>query len=202
MAKMVNLSKTADAKTNAILKLFTQRGIIAKRTEAGDTARRSQKKKFNVYHNTLSLLKEYRTIAWILECFPDSIAEELDKPFETVDELIDHVDIETAFGNSRLENRIESMKKTRMILDRINDALTVLKKLPGEGERLYELLYLTYIAPETLNHNELLYRLNLSSRHYYRLRERAISVISIRLWSAPNRDIEFWLDLISVLEAG
>ena len=145
-------------------------------------------------------MKEYRTIAWILECFPETIAEELDRPFETVDELIDRVDVETTFGNRRLENRMESMKKTRLILDRINDALTVLKKMPGDGERLYELLYLTYIAPETLNHNELLYRLNLSSRHYYRLREQAISVISIRLWSAPNQDVDFWLELIAALE--
>ena len=33
------------------------------------------------------LLKHYRTISWMLECFPDTIAEELDRPFEGIDEL-------------------------------------------------------------------------------------------------------------------
>ena len=187
---MANLPKTTNEKTNVILKLFTQKGLIAKEGETAKLAR--QRKKANMHHNTLSLLKEYRTVAWILECFPETIAEELDRPFESVDELIDGIDIEASFGNKRFEKRVESMKKTRMIIDRVNDALTVLKKMPGDGERLYELIYLTYIVPETLNHNELLYRLNLSSRHYYRLREQAISVISIRLWSAPNQEIDFW----------
>ena len=156
MVKMANLTKITDNKTDAVLKLLTQRGLITKKSGIGDDAAKAQqRKKVNVYHNTLILLIEYRTIAWLLECFPETIAEELDKPFETVDELIDHVDVETTFGNRRLENRMESMKKTRLILDRIKDALTVLKKMSGDVERLYELLYLTYIAQETLNHNEL-----------------------------------------------
>ena len=195
---MAKPSKTTNEKTNAILKLLIQRGMISQEGETEEL--NGQNKKKNLYHNTLSLLKEYRTIAWILEYFPDAMAEGLQIRFQTVDKLISRVDAEIAFGNKRLEGRVETIKKTRMLIDRINDALTVLKKMPGDGERLYEIIYLTYIAPEALNHNELLYRLNLSSRHYYRLREQAISVISIRLWSAPNQEIDFWLDLISALE--
>lgn len=33
----------------------------------------------------------------------------------------------------------------------------------------------------------------------YRLREQAINIISIRLWSAPNKDVEFWLELTSIM---
>lgn len=105
-----------------------------------------------------------------------------------------------SLGNRKVENRLASIRKTRLVLDRINDALSVLKKKPDDGERLYDLIYLTYIAPESLNHNEMLFRLNLSSRHYYRLREQAISVLSIRLWSAPNKDVDFWMDLLYALE--
>ena len=192
-------NKATGSKMDAIIKLLAQKRT-GKLLDAETIKKAHERKVSNTYHNTLSLLKQYRTIAWVMECFPETIAEELDRPFETVDELIERVDIETTFGNKRLESRMESMKKTRLLLDRVNEALTVLKKMPEDGERLYELLYLTYIAPEILNHNELLYRLNLSSRHYYRLREQAISVISIRLWSAPNQDIDFWLELISALE--
>lgn len=151
------------------------------------------------YHNTELLLKHYKNIVWMIECFPDTIAEELDRPFENVDEVIERLDLEITMGNRRIENRLESVQKTRLVLDRVNDALTVLKKKPEDGERLYELIYLTYITPETLNHNDILYRMNLSSRHYYRLREQAINIISIRLWSAPNKNVEFWLELISIM---
>ena len=119
---------------------------------------------------------------------------------KTVDEVIERLDFEMTLGNRKIESRMESIQKTRLVLDRINDALTVLKKKPNVGERLYNLIYLTYIAPETLSHNELLYRLDLSTRHYYRLREQAISILSIRLWSAPNKDIDFWMEMLATLE--
>lgn len=125
------------------------------------------------------LLKHYRTIAWMLECFPDSIAEELDQPFGGLDELIDRIDIESSLDNKKLESRIAGIQKSRILLDRVNEALTVLKKKPSDGERLYNLIYQTYITPEKLSLTDLLYRLDLSPRHYYRLREQAVTILSI-----------------------
>ena len=154
----------------------------------------------NTYHNTLMLLKNYRTIAWMLECFPDSIAEELDEPFEGLDELIDRIDIETSLDNKKLESRIAGIQKSRILLDRVNEALTVLKKKPSDGERLYNLIYQTYITPEKLSLTDLLYRLDLSPRHYYRLREQAITILSIRLWASPAADVDFWLEMLTLLE--
>ena len=84
-------------------------------------------------------------------------------------------------------------------LPAINDALTVLKKKPGNGPRLYELIYLTYIVPEKLSHTDLLFRLDLSSRQYYRLREEAISILSIRLWSVPEEELGRLVGLVEVL---
>lgn len=183
-----------------LLQLFTKRGLVADKSISDERIRDAQQKKqMAAYHNTELLLKHYKNIVWMIECFPDTIAEELDRPFENVDEVIERLDLEITMGNRRIENRLESVQKTRLVLDRVNDALTVLKKKPEDGERLYELIYLTYITPETLNHNDILYRMNLSSRHYYRLREQAINIISIRLWSAPNKNVEFWLELISIM---
>ncbi len=183
-----------------LLQLFTKRGLMADINISDERFRESQQKKQLVaFHNTELLLKHYKNITWMLECFPDTIAEELEQPFENVDEVIERLDLEITRGNRKIENRLESVLKTRIILDRVNEALTVLKKKPEDGGRLYDLIYLTYITPESLNHNEILYRLNLSSRHYYRLREQAINILSIRLWSAPNKDTEFWLELISIL---
>ena len=199
------MSKDAQSvsQQDILLQLFTKRGLIGDKNIVNERSREAQQKKQQTaYHNTELLLKQYRNIAWMIECFPETIAEELEQPFENVDQVIERLDLEMTMGSRKIENRLESIRKTRLVLDRVNDALTVMKRKPDDGERLYELIYLTYIAPESLNHNELLYRLNLSSRHYYRLREQAISILSIRLWSAPNKDVDFWLELISAIGDG
>ena len=186
---------------DAVIQFLTHRGILGDTRIDDERARATkQQKTKNAYHNTLLLLKHYRTIAWLLECFPDTIAQELDQPFDRLDELIDRLDMEMAIGNKKLENRLAGIEKSRMILDRVNEALTILKKKPEDGQKLYELIYLTFIAPETLNHSELLYRLNLSSRHYYRCREQAINILSLRLWSSPAKEVDFWLELLAVLD--
>ena len=87
------------------------------------------------------------------------MAQELDEPFEKLDTLLDRMDAEAGMGNRKLESRVEGLRKSRLLLDRINEALTVLKKKPGNGPRLYELIYLTYIVPEKLSHTDLLFGL-------------------------------------------
>ena len=187
--------------SDAFITLLTERGILGDHRIDDERIRNArQTKQKNTYHNTLMLLKNYRTIAWMLECFPDNVAEELDRPFENLDELIDHIDIEMSMGNRKLESRIEGVRKSRILLDRVNEALTVLKKKPENGEILYNLIYQTFITPENLSLTDILYRLDISPRHYYRLRSQAITILSIRLWSAPAKDVDFWLEMLTLLE--
>ena len=187
--------------SDAFIALLTERGILGDHRIDDERIRNArQTKQKNTYHNTLMLLKNYRTIAWMLECFPDNVAEELDRPFENLDELIDHIDVEMSMGNRKLESRIEGVRKSRILLDRVNEALTVLKKKPENGEILYNLIYQTFITPENLSLTDILYRLDISPRHYYRLRSQAITILSIRLWSAPAKDVDFWLEMLTLLE--
>ena len=187
--------------SNAFITLLTERGILGDHRIDDERIRNArQAKQKNTYHNTLMLLKNYRTIAWMLECFPDNVAEELDRPFENLDELIDHIDVEMSMGNRKLESRIEGVRKSRILLDRVNEALTVLKKKPENGEILYNLIYQTFITPENLSLTDILYRLDISPRHYYRLRSQAITILSIRLWAAPAKDVDFWLEMLTLLE--
>ena len=180
--------------SDAFITLLTERGILGDHRIDDERIRNArQTKQKNTYHNTLMLLKNYRTIAWMLECFPDNVAEELDRPFENLDELIDHIDVEMSMGNRKLESRIEGVRKSRILLDRVNEALTVMKKKPENGEILYNLIYQTFITPENLSLTDILYRLDISPRHYYRLRSQAITILSIRLWAAPAKDVDFWL---------
>ena len=189
-------------KSQAFINLLTQRGILANPKVTDEKIRAArQKKDRDSYHNTLLLLQNYRTLVWVMECFPETVAEELDRPFSDVDELLEQMDLQLAMGNRKLENQLEGAKKSRLLLDRVNEALTVLRQKPRNGDDLYKLIYLTYIGPETLSHRELIYRLAMSSRQYYRFREQAITILSIRLWSAPSAEVDLWLDMLSFLEA-
>ena len=193
--------KRIQAQSDAFITLLIKRGILGD-SRIDDAQRRAarQEKTKNCYHNTLMLLQHYRTLVWMLECFPETVAAELDRPFEGVDKLIEDVDVEVALGNKKIESRMQGMQKSRLLMDRLNEALTVLRKKPDNGERLYNLIYTTYIAPEALNHQEVLYRLNLSSRNFYRYRQQAISVLSIRLWATAAPDVDFWLEMLTLLE--
>lgn len=167
-----------------MIALLTAQGLLEDDSIQYETRRKAQQERLQkLYHNTQVLLSHYRDIAWVLECFPETVAQELEKPLDKLDTLLDRMDAEAGMGNRKLESRVESLRKSRLLLDRINDALTVLKKKPSNGPRLYELIYLTYIVPEKLSRTDLLFRLDLSSRQYYRLRKEAIS---IRLWSVPG----------------
>ena len=65
---------------------------------------------------------------------------------------------------------------------------------------MYDIIYMTFLRPDKLMHEELLYRLDISARHYYRLRTQAINIIALRLWSAPAGEVDSWLEVLSILE--
>ena len=202
MKKNEKNSPNSMSQFQALIALLTTQGLLEDNSIHDEERRKAQQERLQkLYHNTQMLLSHYRDIAWVLESFPESVAQELDQPFGKLDTLLDRMDAEAGMGNRKLESRMDSMRKSRLLLDRINEALTVLKNKPGNGSRLYELIYLTYIVPEKLRHTDLLFRLDLSSRQYYRLREEAISIISIRLWSVPEGELEKLMTLVKILEA-
>lgn len=187
--------------TEEFISLLERRGIVedpeitsAKIREAEQELRR------NMYHNTQSMLKNYRDIVWALECFPERVAEELDRPLKDLDALLSAVDTQLAMNNAKLEHKLLSIQKSRLLLDRINEALTVLRHKPGNGELMYNILFQTYLTPDKLTHAEILYRLGISDRHYYRLRQQAVNILSIRLWTAPAGCLDAWLEILTLLE--
>ena len=188
-------------RSDEFIRLLTRKGILEDNRINDERVRQTQKeKRRNMYHNTRILLENYRNITWLLECFPDTVAGELETPLGDLDTLLDRMDLEMGMGNRKLESRLESVRKSRLLLDRINEALSVLKRKPDNGAKMYELIYLTYLAPDKLNHTDLLYRLDISSRHYYRLRQQAITILSIRLWSAPASEVDSWIEVLTLLE--
>jgi hypothetical protein len=189
-------------RSEAFVQMLTKRGLLDDPEIGDDKVRQAVKaKKRNTYHNTQLMLRHYRDITWALECFPADIADELDRPLGNLDSLLSMINAELGMDNAKLDNRLQSVQKSRLLLDRFNEALTVLRRKPGNGELMYQSLYLTYIAPENLSHTEILYRLNISSRHYYRIRQQDINILSIRLWAAPAGELDAWLEVLTLLEA-
>lgn len=187
--------------TEQLLALLERRGIVEDISIQSTKARQSEQAlRRTMYHNTQMMLKHYRNIVWALECFPEQVAEELNRPLKTLDTLLSAVDTQLAMGNAKLEHRMQSIKQSRILVDRINDALTVLRQKPGNGDMMYQIIYQTYITPEKLNHDDILYRLNISDRHYYRLRQQAVNILSIRLWTAPAGCLDAWLEILTLLE--
>ena len=190
------------AQSTAFLQMLTKRGLLEDQSINDDKIREvAMKKKRNAYHNTMMMLQHYRNITWALECFPARIAEELDRPMSDLDALLSLISAEIGMDNVKLENRLQSVQRSRLLLDRINEALTVLKQKPGNGELMYKVIYETYIVPEKLSHVDILYRLNISTRHYYRIRQQSINILAIRLWTVPAGELDSWLEVLTLLEA-
>lgn len=193
--------KDVSAQTEQILSLLERRGIVEDQSITNKKAREAEQElRRNMYHNTQMMLKHYRDIVWALECFPQQVAEELDRPLHDLDALLSAVDTQIAMGNAKLEHRMLGIQKSRLLLDRINDALTVLRHKPGNGEMMYDIIFQTFLTPEKLTHTEILFRLDISDRHYYRLRQQAVNILSIRLWTAPAGCLDAWLELLTLLE--
>ena len=193
--------KDTSAQAEQILSLLERRGIVEDQSITNKRAREAEQElRRNMYHNTQMMLKHYRDIVWALECFPQQVAEELDRPLHDLDALLSAVDTQIAMGNAKLEQRMIGIQKSRLLLDRINDALTVLRPKPGNGEMMYDIIFQTFITPDKLTHQDILYRLNISDRHYYRLRQQAVNILSIRLWTAPAGCLDAWLELLTLLE--
>lgn len=153
------------------------------------------------YHNTEALLNQYRLIVWVLECAPGELAQELMTPVQDIDRLAEKIDLATTLGDKRVESRVNAMMKTRFLVDRVHDALSVLRQKPGNREQLYSVIYTTYIDPVERKNDEIIDLLHLSARTYYRLRREAITIMSVRLWSAPTGDIDTWLEVLTLLQS-
>lgn len=194
--------KSLSEKSAAFVQYLTRRGYLISQTAINDDAeQRRREMAKRAYHNTELLLESYRDMVWAVESIPDQIASELEMPFATLDELIDRIDLEISMENKVMEGRIHSITESRLLIDRMNEAISVLKKKPKDGELLYRVIYETYMGAEIYESiNDLFYKLGMTRRKYYELRKKAIRLISLRLWSAPNKEVNMWLDVLTMLD--
>lgn len=187
--------------SKAFMDYLTTRGILSDPQIADKNIReRKQELAKKAYHNTFLLLKHYRDIVWAMNSIPTELKQELNVPLSDLDGLINRLDIEMSMENTEMENRLRTIMKSRLLIDRVNEAVSVLKNKPTDGDILYEVIYRTYIGPKPNSITDLIMDMGMTRRRYYRFRNMAIELISIKLWSSPDSKIELWLDLFDILD--
>lgn len=183
-----------------MVQLFVRSGIIEDESIAEEKIRKAKRNKNKrLYHNTKLMMEQYRKLAWVVKSFPDEVAIELEEEFEHIDRLIGRLDAEIAFGKKRIEQRLEGVTQARLILERINIAVNALRMFDEEGELLYQIIYRSYISPKRKSFLEISNDLDLSETHYYRLRSKAFSLLSNRIWTGGNREFTFWIEMYLIL---
>lgn len=150
-------------------------------------------------HNTELLLKNYHKYAWMIECYPENVARELEISFKDSDDLMAALDIQCAYGTRGLESMLQNYYPARAYIERLHEAVTTLKKLRHKGEMMYNVIVLRYLNPEELSVDEICAKLDITKRTYSRLRKEAVECISMRLWGADNKELSLALELASIL---
>lgn len=187
--------------SKAFVDYLAHRGMLSDPLISDKNIRERKKElAMKAYHNTLLLLKHYRDIVWAMNSIPTELKQELNVPLSDLDGLIDRLDTEMSLENTEMENRLRTIMKSRLLIDRLNEAVSVLKDKPTDGDILYEVIYRTYLGPKPEKITYLIMDMNMTRRRYYKYRNMAIELISIKLWSTPDSKIELWLDLLEILD--
>ena len=181
---------------------FLKKGGYLSDPEVENPEVRAKKRADNrrIYHNTQLMLEHYRDLVWVMETIPNELKSELDIPLADLDALISRLDLELSLNNHRLESRIYALIKSRMLMDRLNEAIDFLKTKPDEGELMYQIIYYTFIGEKMNSVYDILNKIGIAKTRYYKLRKKAITMISVKLWTVPDIKLELWLELLSYFE--
>lgn len=187
-------------KNDDLISVLQKRGLIPDVEITDDKLQNlKQKKAKREFRNTKLLLEQYRTIVSAVSSLPKQIAYELDTPLKDIDDLINKCDIAFTYGDEIVETEIRGVHRTKQLFDIVNKALTAMKTMSDEGELYYKILYYTYIDKKKLKIDEIPPILEISRRTYFRKRDDAIRLFSSILWLAPSRELDLWIDFVTIL---
>ncbi len=112
------------AQSDAFISLLTKRGILGDQKIDDEKVRAAQKgekaKCLSQYPDASSRITG--RLVWVFS-YPEEILQELEAPFESFDRMVDRLDLEMAIGNKRMESRLEAAARSRLLLDRFNEAI-------------------------------------------------------------------------------
>ena len=158
----------------------------------------NQKSAFpSYYHDTWTLLKNYRSVSWSIEVSDYNLQAEFRTEYGCASEAV--LDgLEASNSNTHLESYVHSLERSKRMLQLINSEIDLMRKKHEKGELYYWILYYAYLSPQQCeNAGAILQSLetkgisiSLSMRNYYLRREEAINVLSSVLWGYTSTDCE------------
>ena len=155
-----------------------------------------------IYHDTWTLLKNYRDVVWNLELAVQHVRNSFEIEFgSSVDEFLDSIYLAGAdLDGTKLENYAKSIERSNKMLKLLNSSVEILRRKHKHGELYYWILYYSFLSPQQLQNTEDILEslqshfLNISRRTYYRKRPEAVQALSSILWGYTSKDCLNMLD--------
>lgn len=138
----------------------------------------------DIYHNTQTLLKQYKKVLWRIKQDLAEINEECQEQingglFNYIDAL---TSVDSGINKNRLENRLFSIENSKSLLAIIDKAVVMLKEYPNHGQLYYDILSKTYLNFYPYSENDMLKHFDFSRTTYYREKKKAVGMLGVVLW--------------------
>ena len=148
------------------------------------------------FHNTKYLLKQFRRVRYAVRVSESDLNLRMEIEHGTELSTLE-VNAELAgmdLSNTRLERYTRSIVRSRNMLRVIQSALDTVRMDPDDGERMYQILYLTYFTPvKPKNREAIMDELEklgfpMSAVTYHAHLSSAIQAMDRILWGYTTRD--------------
>ncbi len=148
------------------------------------------------FHNTKKLLRNYRDVVWSVEASVIKAKLQFKKEFDT--NIEDFLDMAYCagmdLGDSKLENHVRNIEKSKNMLEIIDISIQTLREKHKFGEKYYWILYYSYLSSKELSYTDdvidavRIHCKDVSRRSFYRSRIDAITHLSSILWGYTTHD--------------
>lgn len=148
------------------------------------------------FHNTKYLLKQFRRVRYAVKVSESDLNLRMEIEHGTEMSALE-VNAELAgmdLSNTRLERYTRSIVRSRNMLRIIQNALETVRMDPDDGERMYQILYLTYFSPAKPRNREVILdelekaEFPMSAVTYHVHLSAAIQAMDRILWGYTTRD--------------
>ena len=196
---------TEEQLSREAMKILAKYGVIADREISDKDAQlRAQERRSKYYQNTKKMLEIYRKTKWSIAY---KIAQAAEPDIKTTDIFTHNIDkLSQEFHNCYYDDKntnymMQSTAISNKLIKRIDDSIECLKDMPEYGEIYYQVLYYTYISDDCVIGQKiiqvkLLEKLEISKTTYYRVRDNAISNLSLILWGCTDKDLLLWTEVL------
>ena len=138
-----------------------------------------------VFHKSKLLLTIYRDVVWVSIQGANKFCEEATEYYYS-NELTDALEYLNSFApdeeRERFENRINSLFKTKWMIDLIDNALYKIYEYHNNGKLYHEILSKSYLTVCTYTEPELLEAFNMERSTFYDRKREAVLLFGVALW--------------------